>query len=116
MRPLVRVGCRGMVARVLWLLGYPEQALARLHEALALAHTLAHPFSLAAAQGGAAMVYQCRRDVPAVHEQAEAAVALATAQGSPQWAAWGTSLRGQQFPASRMFCSFETHPDVHSSL
>jgi predicted ATPase/class 3 adenylate cyclase len=78
------VGCRGMVARVLWLLGYPEQALARLHEALALAHALAHPFSLAAAQGGAAMVYQCRRDVPAVHEQAEAAVALATAQGSPQ--------------------------------
>ena len=88
------VGCRGMVARVLWLLGYPEQALARLHEALALAHALAHPFSLAAAQGGAAMVYQCRRDVPAVHEQAEAAVALATAQGSPQWVAWGTSLRG----------------------
>jgi predicted ATPase len=32
--------------------------------------------------------------VSAVHEQAEAAVALATAQGSPQWAAWGTSLRG----------------------
>jgi hypothetical protein len=40
------------------------------------------------------MVYQCRRDVPTVHEQAEAAVALATAQGFPQWAAWGTSLRG----------------------
>jgi predicted ATPase len=35
-----------------------------------------------------------RRDVPAVHEQAEAAVALATEQGFTQWAAWGTSLRG----------------------
>jgi len=88
------VGCRGFAARTLWILGYPDQALARLHDALALAHALAHPFSLAWAQGGAAMVSQFRRDVPAVHEQAEAAVALATAQGFPQWAAWGTSLRG----------------------
>jgi len=34
------------------------------------------------------------RDVPAVHEQAEAAVALATEQGFPYWAALGTCLRG----------------------
>jgi predicted ATPase len=40
------------------------------------------------------MVSQFRRDVLAVHEQAEAAIALATAQGFPLWAAWGTSLRG----------------------
>ena len=31
------VGCRAYAASTLWLLGYPEQALARLHEALALA-------------------------------------------------------------------------------
>ena len=37
---------------------------------------------------------QSRRDVPAVYEQAAAAVALATAQGFPQWAAMGTSLCG----------------------
>ena len=42
----------------------------------------------------AALVSQFRRDVPAVHEHAEAAVALATEQGFPQWAAWGTSMRG----------------------
>ena len=29
-----------------------------------------------------------------MHEQAEAAVALSTEQGFPQWAAMGTSLRG----------------------
>jgi hypothetical protein len=34
------------------------------------------------------------RDVPAVHEQAEAAVALSTDKGFPGWAALGTSLRG----------------------
>ena len=57
---------------LLWLLGYPEQALARLHEALTLAHELSHPYSLAFAHWWAAFVYQLRRDVSAVHEQAEA--------------------------------------------
>jgi len=88
------VGCRVHTAMTLWLLGYPEQALARLHDALALAHELSHPFSLAFVGCHAAMVAHFRRDVPAVHEQAEAAVALATAQGFPLWAAYGTSLRG----------------------
>jgi hypothetical protein len=37
---------------------------------------------------------QFRRDVSAVHEQAEAAVALSTAQGFPLWATLGTSLCG----------------------
>ena len=59
-----------------------------------MAHELSHPFSLAWARCWAAMRLAGRRDVPAVHEQAEAAVALATAQGFPQWAAMGTSLRG----------------------
>jgi predicted ATPase len=76
------------------LLGYPAQALAPLHEALALAHALSHPFSLAWTRCMAAIVSQFRRDVLAVHEHAEAAVALATAQGFPQWAALGTILRG----------------------
>ena len=88
------VGCRAYAARALWLLGYPAQALARLHEALALAHELSHPFSLAFARCVAAFVSQFCRDVPAVHEQAEAAVALSTEQGFPLWAALGTSLRG----------------------
>jgi predicted ATPase len=88
------VGCRANAARTLWCLGYPDQALARLHEALALAHELSHPYSLAFARCVAAFVLQFCRDVPAVHEQAEACVALATEQGFPQWAAMGRSLRG----------------------
>jgi predicted ATPase len=59
-----------------------------------LAHALSHPYSLAWAQCFAAFVSQFLRDVPAVHEHAEAAVALATEWGFPQWAAYGTSLRG----------------------
>jgi predicted ATPase len=98
--PVFRIGhdpgvaCRADAALTLWLLGYPQQALARLHEALASAHALAHPYSLAFAWCWAATVYQLRRDVLAVQEQAEAAVALAAEQGFPFWAAQGTSLRG----------------------
>jgi hypothetical protein len=88
------VACGAFAAMTLWLLGYPDQALARLHEALALAHDLSHPFSLAFVRVFAAIVYQLRRDVPATYEHAEAAVALSTAQGFTQWVAMGTSVRG----------------------
>jgi predicted ATPase len=88
------VGCQAYAAITVWLLGYPEQALAHLHEAPALAHALSHPYSLAWAQCMAAWVSQFRRDVPAVYEHAEAAIVLSTGQGFTQWAAWGTSVRG----------------------
>jgi tetratricopeptide (TPR) repeat protein len=88
------VGCRSFDAMALWVLGYPDQALTRLHDALALAHALSHPYSLAQAWCWAAHVSQYRRDVPAVHEHAEAAVALATEQGFTQWAIQGTIFRG----------------------
>jgi class 3 adenylate cyclase/predicted ATPase len=88
------VACRAHAAMTLWVLGYPAQALARCHEALALAQELSQPFSLAYARAMVAMVAQFRRDVPAVHAHAETAIALATTQGFPLWAALGTSLRG----------------------
>jgi predicted ATPase len=94
MGPDPGVTCRLYAAMTLWVLGYLAQALARVHEALALAHELAHPYSLAHTRCFAACVCQFCRDVPAVHEHAEAAVALSTAQGFPLWAAQGTSLRG----------------------
>src|SRR5262249_42730703 len=81
-------------AETLWLLGHPDQAMVRLHEALTLAHALSHPYSLATARCYAAGVSHLRRDVPAVHEHAEAAVTLATEQGFPLWIAVGMSLYG----------------------
>jgi predicted ATPase len=88
------VACRHLVALALGLLGYPAQALARLHEALALAQELSHPYSLAYVQCYPASIYQLHRDVPAVYEHAEAAIALATMQGFPLFAAYGTIMRG----------------------
>ncbi len=37
------MGCRVYVAFVLWVLGYPDQALQRSQEGLSLAHELSHP-------------------------------------------------------------------------
>jgi TOMM system kinase/cyclase fusion protein len=88
------VVCRSYVARPLWLLGYPDQALQRGREALALAQELAHSPSLAYALNWAATVHQFRRDALATQEQAEALIALSTEQGFPQWLAGGTILRG----------------------
>ena len=50
------VGYRIYTAMTLWLLGYPAQALAHLHDGLVLAHELSHPYSLAAARCLAAFV------------------------------------------------------------
>jgi class 3 adenylate cyclase/predicted ATPase len=88
------VVCYAYNALTLWLLGYPEQAMTHIHEALALAHALSHPFSLAFAWCWAAMVSQMRRDVSAAYEQAEAAVTLSTEHGFPGWAALSTLVRG----------------------
>jgi predicted ATPase len=59
-----------------------------------LVHALAHPYSLAFAHWWAAFVYQLRRDVSAVHAQADATLALATEQGFTLWVAVGTIFRG----------------------
>jgi predicted ATPase len=81
-------------AWALWYLGYPDQALRRIHDALTLAQELAHPFSVAFALAFAAWLHQLRREAPATHERAAALLALATEQGFPFWDAWGTILQG----------------------
>jgi predicted ATPase len=54
--------CMGHLARVLCLLGYPELALKRCEEALALAQELSHPYTQAWTLCATAMVHQSRRE------------------------------------------------------
>jgi TOMM system kinase/cyclase fusion protein len=82
------------LARALWSLGYPEQALQHSQAACTLAEEVAHPYSLVQALVYAAIVHQCRREALAVHAQAAAALTLATAQGFAQRVAWSTVLHG----------------------
>jgi tetratricopeptide (TPR) repeat protein len=86
-------GCLGMAAHTLWCLGYPAQAVRRGQEALALAQALAHPLGLATAQHWMAWLHQRRRDVPAVQEQANALLSLATAQEFQR--GWGVGYSGR---------------------
>jgi len=64
------VACLAFLARVLWHLGYPDQALKYSDEALTLAHDLSHPFSLSWALSWTAALYQLRREVQEAREWA----------------------------------------------
>jgi predicted ATPase len=88
------VTCRSWAALALWLQGYPDQALQRMHEALTLARDLDHPLSLAYALDWAAMLYRFRREGAAAQERAAAAIALSTERGFAVYLAWGLILRG----------------------
>ncbi|MGH6639924.1 MAG: AAA family ATPase [Polaromonas sp.] len=78
----------------LWLLGYPDQALARSRETLALAQTLSHPPTSANALTFAAEIHLWRREAQPTRELAEALLALAAEHGLPFGLAYGTILRG----------------------
>ena len=88
------VAARIRLACVLQLLGYPDQALERNHEALALAKDLSHPFSLSYALGFSAHLHQFRREVRAVLEQSGARASLAIKHRFAFHLAIATILRG----------------------
>src|SRR5262249_43183139 len=88
------VVCRSHVALALWWLGYPDQGLARSHEAVTLAQQRAHPFSLCYALQVAIVFHQCRREGRATQERAEALISLAKEQGFPYQMAFGAILHG----------------------
>jgi predicted ATPase len=89
----------GVVSRVyiawaLWFLGYPEQALQRSQEALALARDLSHPYSLGIALIMGAILSQYRQEVSAVHERAEEGLMLTSEQEFAFWLAQATIMDG----------------------
>jgi predicted ATPase len=94
------VCCRMQAAASLWLLGYPDQAVASSQAALALAQQLVHPFSLTLALFWAAVLHHLRREAPLTRARAEAAMTIAAEQGFPQELARATSLRGWALAAS----------------
>jgi predicted ATPase len=88
-----QIACLVHNAHVLWVTGYPDQALETCKQALLIAHELSHPFTLAFAFFGMAQLNQFRREVPATLKQAEAMIALANEQDFPVWMEMGTLLR-----------------------
>jgi predicted ATPase len=88
------VTCRSYAMWTLWWLGYPDQGRRQMDAALAQVQQMAYPFDLSFVLSFAAVLHQCRREVPVAQERAEAAIRLATEQGFPYWMAYGAIPRG----------------------
>jgi len=88
------VCCGWHSAEVLWLLGYPDQALRRSQDSLALARELSHPSTMVYALFFAAWFHQYRRHQQTVQALVEEGVTLATEQGFSRWLAQASFLQG----------------------
>jgi len=88
------VACLSYAAWTLWHLGYPDQALKRSYEALALAQRLSHHLNLAHAELFLGVLRQYRREVRAAQENAESVIAHSAEHGLTDYWAWATGLRG----------------------
>jgi class 3 adenylate cyclase/predicted ATPase len=75
------VCCGYHAAEVLWLLGYPDHALRRSKDSLALARELSHPSTMSFALSWAAWFHQYRGERRAVRVRVEEGMTLATGQG-----------------------------------
>ena len=86
--------CLCELARVLWLLGYPDQALRRSQTALLLARTRSVPFSLGFALIFAAGLFQLRREGALTQHHADEGITLAQKYGFAALLSAGTIRRG----------------------
>lgn len=89
-----RVVCSFWLVHVLFALGYPDQARARMKEALAYTRELAHPYTLAYALSVACILHGRHRPGPEAQTDAGMLTVLATEQGFPLPAAVGTVAAG----------------------
>ncbi len=89
-----RVHVRLYDGMVLWLLGYPDQALRICAEARRYADTSQHPFSQAMARTISLRVHQFRGEVAVVAQEANAAIALCEEHGFVHYLAMALILRG----------------------
>ena len=87
------VFCLVLGALTLWILGYPDQALQRSREALAVTQGSSHLFGRATALTFAAVTHQHRQEIQAAQQWAEEVLTLSNEQGFPFWAGWGAVLR-----------------------
>ena len=83
-----------LVDRVIYVLGYPDQALRICTEARRYADTSQHPFSEAMARTISLRVHQFRGEATVVAGQADAAIALCEERGFVHYLAMALILRG----------------------
>jgi predicted ATPase/class 3 adenylate cyclase len=89
-----RVHVRSYDAIILWLLGFPDQALRLCVEARRYADESRHPFGEAMAQTISLRVHQLRGETAVVARRADAAIALCEEHESVHYLAMAKILRG----------------------
>jgi tetratricopeptide (TPR) repeat protein len=88
------VTCRAFLAWAQWQLGYPDEALQTITEALALARGSSHPLTLAHAHFFRAYVHQLRGEAAETLDWAEKVIALCREEGLPFYQPLATIWRG----------------------
>ena len=88
------VVCLCYSARNLWHLGYPEVALQKGHEAIALAQQVDDRYCLALATIYLTWVYKMRRELPSVEAYAASATDVSRQYEFPLWLTQGLALSG----------------------
>ncbi len=88
------VVCFTTSAMVLWMLGFPDQARERGHEAIALAEELDHPSSVAYANFHTGLIHLWRREPDEVEACARAVIEVAEEHDFQLWRAVSSCLRG----------------------
>jgi predicted ATPase len=89
-----KVMCLSYLAFTLWTLGYPDQALQKINEAIGWAQALSHLFSLVFAENFAGFLYLYRREAPAAQEYGETIIALSTEHGLTEFFDLATFICG----------------------
>ena len=82
------VGSYGFKSWILYALGYPEQALESVTQALSLAQRLDHPLSEAFARVAATTTHIFREELQLTREHAEAGASIATEKDLVQYIHW----------------------------
>src|SRR5262249_39104791 len=88
------VSSTSFLAWALWMLGYPDRALAKSTQALARAHDLAHPFSLVVALHCGAVVHELRREPQLAESRVDTVIALSAEREFSYWLSWALIVRG----------------------
>ena len=93
------VVCLTCASRALFSLGYPDQALESMHEALVLSRKLSHPFSLAHTLLYASILHFSCGEVQLAQEEVKELIEVSADQGFVLWLACGTMWQGSLLAA-----------------
>jgi class 3 adenylate cyclase/predicted ATPase len=89
-----RQGMLSYAGWTLWHLGYPDQAITKGQEALAVAEAVSHPNSIASARFFDTIVHSLRREPEAVLASAEIVAAYSAKHGLGAWLLYTPQQRG----------------------